>query len=148
MSALSLKADGLQNFGFEFRKVEFVKVTRAADPRQLGMIADPLTEITGPVSAEPGKNCAFFVTVNVPARTKKGTYKGRIRLYDGDAELAAVPLTVKVWGATLPERTVLSTAFYTSPAFGGGAYLKFDTRPKQEIMDDLHSILKQKHLII
>ena len=146
LNALSLKAEGFPDFGFEFRKVEFVKVTKAADPRQLGMIADPLTEITGPVRAEPGKNCAFFVTVKVPSGTKKGTYSGQIRLYDGEKELAAVPLTVKVWGATLPERTVLSTAFYTSPSFGNGAYLKFDKRPKQEILDDLHSILRQMRI--
>ena len=117
MKALSLKADGFKVFSFEFRKVEFVKVTKAADP---------LVAIDSPVRAEPGKNCAFFITVKVPSGTGKGTYTGHIRLYDGDTELAAVPLTVKVRGATLPERTVLSTAFYTGIGFGQGAYLKFD----------------------
>ncbi|MBQ9336611.1 MAG: DUF4091 domain-containing protein [Lentisphaeria bacterium] len=142
LKALTLKAEGFPDFGFEFRKVGFVNVTNAADPRQLGMNADPLLAVTGPVSAEPGKNCPFFITVKIPSGTKKGTYSGQIRLYDDGRELAAVPLTVRVWGAALPERTVLSTAFYTSPGFGGGAYLKYDKRPKQEIVDDLHSLLK------
>lgn len=146
LKALSLQAEGFRDFGFEFRKVEFVNVTKAADPRQLGMTADPLIAVTGPVGAEPGKNCAFFITVKVPSGTKKGTYTGHIRLYDGSAELAAVPLTVKVWGVSLPERTTLSTAFFTAPWFGQGAYLKFDTRPGKEIMDDLHSILSQMRI--
>jgi hypothetical protein len=146
LKALSLKAEGFKDFSFEFRKVEFVKVTKAADPRQLGMTADPLIAVDGPVSAEPGKNCAFFITVKIPSGMKKGNCKGQVRLYDGSRELASVPLTVKVWGASLPERTVLSTAFYTSTGFGQGAYLKFDTRPKQEIIDDLHSILSRMRI--
>ena len=66
---------------FSCRKVEFINVKEAKDPRQIGMIADPLIEAPALWSLKKERNTAFFITVKVPAGTPKGLYKGVIQLY-------------------------------------------------------------------
>lgn len=133
---------------FSCRKVEFVKVTKAKDPRQLGMIADPLIEMSSVWELAKDRNSAFFMTVKIPAGTAKGIYKSDICLMQKGKIVAKVPVSVKVRGYELPEISCMKTLFLTSLHFGKYAYCKFDKRPHDVIMDDIHNLKKEMRISI
>ena len=133
---------------FSCRKVEFVKVTKATDPRQLGMIADPLIETPEKWSLEKDRNSAFFITVKVPAGTPGGIYKGKIRLTQKGRTIAKVPVSVRVWNFEIPDISRMATMFLTSLHFGKFAYCQFDKRPHDIIMDDIHNLKKEMRISV
>ena len=133
---------------FSCRKVEFINVKKAKDPRQIGMIADPLIEAPALWSLKKERNTAFFITVKVPAGTPKGLYRGVIQLTQKGKEIASVPLSVRVWGFEIPRISRMTTFFFTSLHFNKYAYCEFDKRPREEIMDDIHSLKKEMRISI
>lgn len=131
---------------FSCRQVDFIKVTKAKDPRQLGMIADPLTEAPAKWPLAEKRNTAFFVTVKVPAGTPRGVYTGEILLKQSGKTAAKIPVSLKVWGFGIPQQSRLSTFFYTSLHMGNYAYTRFDKRPHAEIMEDIHSLKREMRI--
>ena len=131
---------------FSCRRVEFVRVGDARDPRQKGLIADPLVACEGNWDLLEKRNTAFFITVKVPAGTPAGVYKGEIVLKRLGREKTRIPVSLKVWGFGLPRRSRLATFFYTSLHAGNYAYSSFDDRPYSEIMDDIHSLKREMRI--
>ena len=126
----------------EIRRVEFAGVIEQANPRMGGRHADPLVEFDGPVTLPAGKNLGFYLTVRVPAQTPKGVYRGKVTLKDEGKILAEIPLAVKVWGFSLPDRPALKTYFYTLPGFAVSNYAKFDPRPVSVAMREAQKLLR------
>ena len=133
---------------FSCRQVEFINVKKAKDPRQKGMIADPLVEAPALWRLKKERNSAFFITVKVPAGTPKGTYKGTIQLTQKGKVLAAVAVSVRVWGFELPQISRMTTFFLTSLHFNKYAYCQFDKRPRELIKDDIHTLKKEMRISI
>ena len=133
---------------FSCRKVEFIKVNKAKDPRQRGMIADPLIEAPAKWNLTNERNSAFFITVKVPAGTPKGIYKGMIRLTQQGKTIARIPVSVRVWGFEIPQISRLTTFFLASLHFGKYAYCRFDKRPRSVIMDDIHTLQKEMRISV
>jgi len=126
----------------EIRRVEFAGVIEQPNPRMGGRHADPLVEFNEPVELPAGKNLGLYLTVRVPAQTPKGVYRGKVTLRDGNNLLAEIPLAVKVWGFSLPDRPALKTYFYTRPGFSVQNYAKFDPRPVSVAMHEAQKLLR------
>ena len=126
----------------EIRRVEFAGVIEQPNHRMGGRHADPLVEFNEPMALPAGKNLGLYLTVRVPAKTPKGVYRGKVTLRDGDKLLAVIPLAVKVWGFSLPDRPALKTYFYTLPGFSTNNYAKFDPRPVSTAMREAQKLLR------
>ena len=144
--ALKCDKNSLKPDAFSCRQVDFIKVTKAKDPRQLGMIADPLTEAPAKWTLAEKRNTAFFVTVKAPAGTPRGVYTGEILLKQSGKTAAKIPVSLKVWGFGIPQQSRLSTFFYTWLHMGDFAYTRFDKRPRAVIMDDIHSLKRDMRI--
>jgi hypothetical protein len=127
----------------DIRRVEFANVVDQPNPRMPGRHADPLVEFNTPAAVTAGKNLGLFLTVKVPANTPKGVYNSTITLSSAGQKLATVPIELQVWGFSLPARPQLRTYFYTEPGFGGKAYLKYDPRPANVVLDEAHKLLAE-----
>ena len=69
----------------------------------LGVIADPLVEVSPKQLSPLTGNLGFWITVNVPAQTPAGIYKGKIVLKCTGATDINVPLELEVYNFELPE---------------------------------------------
>jgi hypothetical protein len=97
-------------------RVRYVYVDRPTDTWSVkGWWPDPLPPFKGPITLEPGKNQPLWVRVTVPEDQKAGVYTGTIQLRAEDWQ-ADVPVRVKVWDFTLPDRMTCTTAFGFTPS--------------------------------
>jgi len=64
-----------------------------------------------PFHLSPGRNQPIWVDVYVPLGTPPGKYEGRAKILARRKELAAIPVSLTVWGFTLPSTSSLPTAF-------------------------------------
>ncbi len=95
----------------EVLRVRYVLVTRPTDTAGcIGWWPDPLPPIAWPLELEAGRNQPLWVRVAVPKGAKAGTYRGGIRL-KADGYTAEVPLEVRVFDFSLPDRMTCRTAF-------------------------------------
>lgn len=125
----------------EIRRVEFAGVIPQSNPRMGGRHADPLVSFEEPVPLPAGKNLGLYLTVRVPAQTPKGVYRGKVTLRNEGRVLAEIPLSVKVWGFSLPDKPALTTFLFTRPGFDVKNYAKFDPRPVSVAMDEAQKLL-------
>jgi hypothetical protein len=76
-----------------------------------GWYPDPLLDL--PLSLEPGRTRAVWVTIDVPTGAPAGLYRSAVVLRHGDAELARVPFRLSVAAAEVPaERTLRVTNWF------------------------------------
>jgi hypothetical protein len=82
---------------------------------QKGEYPDPLPPLKTPLVVFPDRNQSIWVSVRVPERISAGDYTGSIELIT-DAGTLTVPLTVTVFGFTLPRENHLRSGFGFYPA--------------------------------
>ncbi|MDT8401112.1 MAG: DUF4091 domain-containing protein [Bacteroidales bacterium] len=95
----------------EFRKVEYVKISKATDSYgYTGYWPDPLPPVNGPVTAFGGENTTFWINIKVPQATAAGIYQGTITTGNALWE-KTIPVELTVWDFTLPEVPGLRSGF-------------------------------------
>ena len=93
------------------RKVEYVNVVRPTDDYgRPGWYPDPLPLLREPINLQTDQNNPFFITVKVPADARPGEYKGSIQLTAPEWN-REIPLSVRVWNFTLPEKPSMRSSF-------------------------------------
>jgi len=91
--------------------VGYVKVTTPTDAAgKAGWWPDPLPPYDGPFTAAAGENYPLWITVRVPKEAAAGVYRGEIAL-SAESWSCRVPIELRVWGFTLPERSSVRSAF-------------------------------------
>jgi len=95
----------------EVLRVRYVLVTRPTDSAGcVGWWPDPLPPIRGAIDLEADRNQPLWVRVTVPKSARAGAYRGAIRLA-AEGWSAEVPLRLRVFDFTLPDRLTCQTAF-------------------------------------
>jgi len=90
-------------------------------PSSLGWWPDPLLNLdTFPVDS--GQVQPVWVTVHVPAGTPRGEYHGSLEVTCAGGGRANLPLTVHVWGFSLPDKRSLKTLTWVEPTDGSSAF--------------------------
>lgn len=100
---------------FEILQAMYLDVTQPTDrASRAGLWPDPLLPVTGPLDLSAGTNHAFWLRVFTPTNAAPGTYRGTVRLRAQDLE-TSVPIELRVYDFTLPDRMTCTTAFGFSP---------------------------------
>ncbi|HNY85788.1 MAG TPA: DUF4091 domain-containing protein [Candidatus Hydrogenedentes bacterium] len=97
--------------GVSILRVRYVPVTMPTD--KTGVAApwpDPLPPQTAPVDIPAGENQPYWVRVKPAKDTPPGEYRGTLRVAAG-GYAEEVPLEVRVFGFTLPDRMTCTSAF-------------------------------------
>jgi len=85
----------------------YVKSDRVLKGTQLiGEIPDVLLE-QEPTVCPAGQTQPFWIRIPIPPEAASGVYHGTCRILDDKTELAVIPLNLKVWNFTLPDRPTL-----------------------------------------
>jgi hypothetical protein len=71
-----------------------------------------------PVAVGPGRLQAIWVEVCVPDGAPAGRFAGAVRLADGGAPLAEVPVSLRVWPFAIPRTGAFTAAFGLSTRLG------------------------------
>ncbi len=91
-------------------QVAYVPVTLPTDNTGVAALwPDPLPPTCVPMTLTAGENQPFWVRVKTRANTAPGLYKGRLQL-SGKEYLKSVPITVRVYNFSLPERMTCTSA--------------------------------------
>lgn len=100
----------------ELFKVTYLNIERASDG--FGCEApwpDPLLPLESTFAVEADKNQPLWLRIYAPKDTEAGIYEGHLLLEEEDASIQ-IPLKVKVYDFTLPDRSSCTSAFGFSPA--------------------------------
>ncbi|NUQ60993.1 MAG: DUF4091 domain-containing protein [Pirellulales bacterium] len=89
---------------------------------------DALPPLNEPIDVAAGVNQPLWIVVYVPDIAKPGEYEGEVVL-EAEGWSATVPIRLKVWGFSLPERNHLATAFGFSP---GEAFRYHQVRTEED----------------
>lgn len=92
-------------------RVGYVPVTQTTD--STGVVADwpdPLLPQDEPVNLEAGRNQPYWIRVSVPPDLPAGIYHGEVTV-EADGLKVAVPMSVEVFGFSLPDTLTCETAF-------------------------------------
>jgi hypothetical protein len=114
-----------------------IKVAHRPQTR-LGPTPDPLLNPT-PRTAAAGENCVFCVGIAVPRDAARGEYRGQVAVMSGDRELARAPVSLRIFGFTMPEDPAFRTLITFSPSSFGPWY----DRPLEEIEHDICRVLAE-----
>lgn len=95
---------------------------------------DALPPLAEPIDVEAGVNQPLWVLIYVPTNAKSGQYDGEISL-EAEGWSAKVPIRLKVWGFSLPQRNHLATAFGFSP---GAAFQYHQVKTDEDKRKLLH----------
>lgn len=112
VSDFQAKKGSLPASAFTIRKVEYVEVKHPTDAYgKAGLWPDPLPLYRTPETLASGRNHPFWITVKVPKDTPAGTYKGTVTLASSDGWREEVPVSLEVWGFTLPDTPTMRSGF-------------------------------------
>lgn len=75
------------------------------------LLAPDGTNVANRIEPPKGKTLSFWVDIFIPAGTPPGDYAGRISLKSGEAEAAAVPMTVTVLPIEIPADSTIPSMF-------------------------------------
>ena len=92
----------------EVRIVGFLAVQEKETAKPI-LFPDPLLEVT-PMSIAANETRAFWITYTVPPNTPPGTHKGTVTVIYGKKRIT-VPVSLNVFGFTLPETPTLRSGF-------------------------------------
>ena len=126
-------------------RVEYVPVSVPSDWKgAVGLWPDPLPPQDGrafPVKA--GDNQPFWVLVKPPKGTKKGVYRGELKV----ASLSVfLPLAVEVFGFELPDEMTCKTVFGFKPTYSYGRYQRPKTiEERRELRERYLAFLADHH---
>ncbi|MGD9496871.1 MAG: glycoside hydrolase domain-containing protein [Armatimonadota bacterium] len=105
---------------------------------RLGPTPDPLLK-PAPRTAAAGENSVFCVAIAVPRDAAPGEYRGEVVVLWGERELARGPISLSVFGFTMPE----DPSFRTLITFSSGSFRPSDNRPLDEIERDICTVLAE-----
>ena len=122
------------------REVKFVPVAGVGvkNPRMNRLHPDPVVPFLSG-SASSGSNLVVLVSVKVPSDAKAGVYEAKLAIFADDACSVTVPIRLRVRDFALPDTALLRSYFYFSPDAFGRSYSRFDSRPADVIIDDIHA---------
>lgn len=115
--------DGLQVFRERYVKVSVPSPSSPYAPRYwpdiLLPVDNPAPDVATAYRAFPqnltgGENLPVWVDVHVPAGAKPGIYTGNVSVTAEGEGTLELPVSLKVWNFTLPERSPLRTVFGTN----------------------------------
>ena len=112
--------------------------TALCQTMRLGPTPDPLLP-AGPTTALRGVNTTFLIGIKVPKGTKAGTYRGKVAIKAAGKTISQVPISLRVYGFTLPDDPVFRTIITFSP----NEIARFDKRPGQEAEKDICRVLAE-----
>ncbi len=128
------------------RHVGYVEVTSPTDGLgRAGFWPDPLPPYDGPFAAAAGENYPLWITVRVPKDAGPGIYKGEVGL-TAEGWTCRVPVELRVWGFTLPERSSVRSSFGL-PTADIKAYHNLETREELEKVVDLYYQDMREHRV-
>jgi len=114
-------------------------IRTAHRPRtRLGPTPDPLLD-PAPRTAIAGENSVFCVGIAVPRDVTPGEYRGEVVVLSGERELARAPISLRVFGFTMPE----DPSFRTLITFSPSSFRPWDDRPLEEIERDICTVLAE-----
>jgi hypothetical protein len=132
--------------GIAICHVGYVEVTTPTDALgQAGWWPDPLPPYDGPFTAPAGENHPLWITVRVPKTATPGLYKGEVGL-SAEGWSCRVPVELRVWGFTLPERSSVRSSFGL-PTGDIKAYHNLETREELEKVVDLYYQDMREHRV-
>ena len=124
---------------FTVRKVEYVNVKYPTDGYgKAGLWPDPLPAYRMPENLAPGRNHPFWITVKVPKETPAGVYKGSVRLASSDGWSGEVPVSLEVWGFTLPDTPTMRSGFGLGRIAAVAKYNNLTTEEQRRQLFDLY----------
>ncbi|MFZ4683362.1 MAG: hypothetical protein ACOYMS_12725, partial [Terrimicrobiaceae bacterium] len=91
-------------------EVDIEGTTQFPGEKLAGEWPDPLLP-NAPFTIKQGRLQAVWLTVRTTATTPPGDYEGKVSVKDSAGEVTTLPLTVKVWNVTLPEKSSLKSHF-------------------------------------
>jgi len=89
------------------------------------------------VSLAPDSTQAIWVTLDTPAETRPGTYRGSVDVLKASDVLVSIPVAVKVWNFRLPARPT----FRTNQQLWVSAPSPLDPRPKAVVEREMFELL-------
>ena len=124
---------------YRFQRIGYIDIPASAGSKA-GMRPDPL--FREPVFDAPKQcNTPVLLSIDVPKNTRKGLYKGGI-VIEANGKKHTIPLELRVRSFELPETAALKTFFYARYE----EFVRFDRRPKDEILDIIHDILHEHRI--
>ncbi len=112
---IQVELDGKPLLETKVFKVEFIETKRPYYPVvYVGKWPDPIIPLNpkNPITISAGEIALLWVDIKANSNIKAGNYKGKILLKDKDGRLIyQIPLQVKIWNFSLPNRASLKTAF-------------------------------------
>ena len=131
----------ISSSNISFYRAEYVPITRPSDitpVKFLGQIADPLVQVSSKQISPMEGNVIFWVTINTPAGTAPGKYKGSLSIKGVGKSSMTLPLELEVYDFELPE----FSPFYSS--MGGTSISK--TLAGGKNVADYHHALTEKDI--
>jgi hypothetical protein len=89
---------------FTINQVGYVKTAKPAYPvERTGWFADPLLPAAR-FSIKKGEVQPVWITIRVPVGTPGGTYEGSVAVKPGNVDMKSIPVKLRVWSFTIPEK--------------------------------------------
>lgn len=119
----------------QLRQVRYVFVETASDPiGRVGNWPDPLPLLPAGLDLPAGQNLPIWLCVTAPKGTPAGIYKAEIEL-KADGYSAKVPISVQVYGFSLPDESSVRSMFGFSPGLVTQYHKLTDDAQKREMLD-------------
>ena len=131
----------------ELRSVYYHYVSHPTDSTCVrDFYPDALPPLPNEFTASAGKNCPIWITVYVPSGTPAGIYETNVtlKLVSGEqTQTATVPVTLRVWGFSLPKVNTLETAFGFNPGFVWQYHGVKTDADKRAVLDKYFTLLSR-----
>ena len=127
-------------------RVGYVPVAQKTD--STGVVADwpdPLLPQDAPVTLEAGVNQPYWIRVEAPADLPAGIYRGEVTV-EAEGVKSAVPLSVEVFGFSLPDSMTCETAFGFNPWTVWSYHSVKDPKQKRDVLDKYLRALADNHI--
>ena len=88
--------------------VHYTSIDKPSDSRGVrGRWPDAMVPLSGPLRVRDDLPTVLWIRIHVPKDTAVGTYRGALGIEFGRRAVRSVPVTLKVFGATLPDSPTL-----------------------------------------
>ena len=95
--------------------VDYVNIEETSDfYGNTGLWPDPLPRMPAKLALKGGKNTPIWVTVYAPKNQQAGVYEGEIHISARGVAEKSIPLQIKVYDFSLPDKPAIETAYGVS----------------------------------
>ena len=102
----------ISSSNIELFYVHFIELTEASDELGgTGYYADALPPLNNEFEVEKGANAAIWVKLSVPENVVAGEYEGSLNVSTSNAGSASLPVHLRVWNFSLPEKPSMTAVF-------------------------------------